>query len=140
MECICVKSELYEIERNFSFFSSDFAKFVNIFYKISYLNTHLKQKHLNFFEYFRLIQTEKKSFLSTLHRRRYDVATQTSLYRKTSSWRRKSDVFKMLYIRRLQNVVNRTPSKWRKSDVFCQTFRRCVEFIEILKSWLPDCS
>ena len=72
---------------------------------------------------FQRVQNKKKIFLMT-YRRHYDVATQTSIYRRlqddvnrTSARRCKSDVIKTSQIRRLQDVVNWTSSRRRKSDV-----------------------
>ena len=58
-----------------------------------------KRKRLRFSKYFRQFKIRKKSFLSTLYRRGYDVATQ------------------MLFYTRLQDVANQTSSRRRKSDV-----------------------
>ena len=55
------------------------------------------------FSVFQTVQDKKISFISTLCRRRYDVATQTSFYK------------------RLQDIVNQTSSRRRKSDVFKKT-------------------
>ena len=63
------------------------------------------------------------SFLSTLFRCCYNVATQTSLYRplqdvnQASSRRRETDVLKTSQIRRLQEDVNTTSSRRQKTDV-----------------------
>ena len=77
-------------------------------YKIPYPNNNLNWKTFpnNFLNKFKIfwifqaVQNKKNSFLSTLCRRRYDVATQ------------------MLFYRRLQDVINHTFSRRRKWDIF----------------------
>ena len=65
---------------------------------MSYLNTKLNRN--TFLKISQTVQNKKKWFLSTLHRRRF------------------TDFFKTTEIGRLQDVINQTSSRCRKSDVW----------------------
>ena len=94
---------------------------------------------------FQTVQDKEISFLSTLYRHRYDVATQTLFYRglqwvvnQTSLRRRKSEIGRLQDVKfgRLRDDINQTSSRCCKSDVFCETSWRCPGVVVITTTQL----